>query len=81
VSASYTGVSQAIIDNGALNLAGAKTTVVLNGSISGSGALNVQNSTNATVAAHGPPSWFETACALNLRSIPGASRRARASSP
>jgi len=32
------------------------------------------------VGKHGPPSWFETARALNIRNVPAASQ-ARASSP
>jgi hypothetical protein len=48
VSASYAGLSNAIVDNGSLAISGNNTKATFTGNISGSGSINVQNSAIAT---------------------------------
>jgi hypothetical protein len=43
LSASYTGFSNAIVDNGSISVSGKNSTVSFAGNISGSGAINIQN--------------------------------------
>jgi hypothetical protein len=51
VSASYSGLANAITDNGSMTVSGNKTAVTFTGNLSGSGAINVQN--NGTVTFNG----------------------------
>ena len=48
VSASYTGLSNAIVDNGSITISGKNSNVIFSGNISGSGAINIQNGARAT---------------------------------